>query len=155
MMLWESVGIALTSLRANKMRSFLTMLEIIIGVASLVTMVGVGAGAQTQVVEQIRSIGANVLMVVPGAAREGGIRKESGSRHTLTESDARAMATQLSQVQMAASSVRGSGQVVRGNKNWNTVVNGTTAQYFLVRDWNLDRGRYFSKSEKKAPEKLR
>src|SRR5215203_6119684 len=67
MMLLESFGIALRSLRANKMRSFLTMLGIIIGVASVITMVAVGAGAQTQVAQQIRSLGANVLMVIPGA----------------------------------------------------------------------------------------
>jgi putative ABC transport system permease protein len=153
MMLWESFGIALTSLRANKMRSFLTMLGIIIGVASLITMVGVGAGAQTKVAEQIRSVGANVLMVVPGTAREGGARKESGSGHTLTESDARAI-FKLPQVQVAAPSIRGAGQIVRGNKNWNTVVNGTTADYFIARDWNLARGRNFSKNEEEGAGKV-
>ena len=106
MMLLESFGIALRSLRANKMRSFLTMLGIIIGVASVITMVAVGAGAQTQVAEQIRSLGANVLMVMPGAARDGGVRQESGSRHTLTESDAAAIGSQLPQVQAAAPSIR-------------------------------------------------
>src|SRR5215218_6668966 len=117
MMLFESLGIALRSLRANKMRSFLTMLGIIIGVASVITMVAVGAGAQTQVAQQIRSLGANVLMIIPGAAREGGVRKESGSRHTLTESDAAAIRSQLPQVQAVAPSVRGNAQVVRGAKN--------------------------------------
>jgi hypothetical protein len=117
MMLIESFGIALRSLRANKMRSFLTMLGIIIGVASVITMVAVGAGAQTQVAEQIRSLGANVLMVVPGAARDGGVRRESGSRHTLTESDAAAIGSQLLQVQAAAPSIRGPHQIVRGGKN--------------------------------------
>src|ERR1043166_7953194 len=87
MMLWEAFGIALRSLRANKMRSFLTILGIIIGVASVITMVAVGAGAQTRVAEQIRSLGANVLMIIPGAAQEGGVRKERGTRHTLTEGD--------------------------------------------------------------------
>src|SRR5215213_4630596 len=119
MMFLESFGIALRSLRANKMRSFLTMLGIIIGVASVIAMVAVGAGAQTKVAEQICSLGANVLMVLPGAAR-GGVRKESGTRHTLTESDARAIATQLPVIQAAAPSVRGNAQVVRGAKNWNT-----------------------------------
>src|SRR4051794_29930458 len=94
MMLWESFGIALRSLRANKMRSFLTDAGTIIGVAFVIAMVAVAAGAQTKVAEQIRSLGANVLMVIPGAAREGGVRKESGTRHTLTESDARAIASE-------------------------------------------------------------
>jgi putative ABC transport system permease protein len=153
MMLWESFIIALTSLRANKMRSFLTMLGIIIGVASLITMVGVGAGAQTKIAEQIRSVGANVLMVVPGTAQTGGAREKSGSGHTLTESDARAI-LKLPQVQVAAPSVRGAGQIVRGNKNWNTIVNGTTADYFIARDWNLGRGRSFSKGEEAGAGKV-
>src|SRR5215218_3718072 len=154
MMLIESFGIALRSLRANKMRSFLTMLGIIIGVASVITMVAVGAGAQTQVAEQIRSLGANVLMVVPGAAREGGVRRESGSRHTLTESDAAAIGSQLPQVQAAAPSIRGPHQIVRGGKNWNTTVNGTTADYFVVRDWPLASGRPFSRAEEQGAGKV-
>jgi hypothetical protein len=154
MMLIESFGIALRSLRANKMRSFLTMLGIIIGVASVITMVAVGAGAQTQVAEQIRSLGANVLMVVPGAARDGGVRRESGSRHTLTESDAPAIGSQLLQVQAAAPSIRGPHQIVRGGKNWNTTVNGTTADYFVVRDWPLASGRPFSRAEEQGAGKV-
>ncbi|MFL5211434.1 MAG: ABC transporter permease [Microvirga sp.] len=154
MMLIESFGIALRSLRANKMRSFLTMLGIIIGVASVITMVAVGAGAQTQVAEQIRSLGANVLMVVPGAARDGGVRRESGSRHTLTESDAAAIGSQLPQVQAAAPSIRGPHQIVRGGKNWNTTVNGTTADYFVVRDWPLASGRPFSRAEEQGAGKV-
>src|SRR5215213_3452459 len=122
MMFLESFGIALRSLRANKMRSFLTMLGIIIGVASVVTMVAVGAGAQTRVAEQIRSLGANVLMVMPGVAWDGGVRRESGSRHTLTESDARELPIQIPQVQAASPTIRGSAQIVRGGKNWNTPV---------------------------------
>ena len=154
MMLIESFGIALRSLRANKMRSFLTMLGIIIGVASVITMVAVGAGAQTQVTEQIRSLGANVLMVVPGAARDGGVRRESGSRHTLTESDAAAIGSQLPQVQAAAPSIRGPHQIVRGGRNWNTTVNGTTADYFVVRDWPLASGRPFSRAEEQGAGKV-
>jgi putative ABC transport system permease protein len=153
MMLLESFGIALRSLRANKMRSFLTMLGIIIGVASVITMIAVGAGAQTQVAEQIRSLGANVLMIVPGAARDGGVRKESGSRHTLTESDARAVAS-LPQVQAAAPSIRGAQQIVRGAKNWNTTVNGTTTDYFVIRDWALGGGRLFSRAEEQGGGKV-
>ena len=154
MMLLESFGIALRSLRANKMRSFLTMLGIIIGVASVITMMAVGAGAQTQVAQQIRSLGANVLMVIPGAAREGGVRKESGSRHTLTESDAAAIRSQLPQVQAAAPAIRAAHQIVRGPQNWNTTVNGTTADYFVVRDWALSAGRQFSRTEEQGAGKV-
>src|SRR3954466_13985361 len=124
MMLWESFGIALRSLRANKMRSFLTMLGIIIGVASVITMVAVGAGAQTKVAEQIRSLGANVLMVIPGAARPAGVRKENGTRHTLTESDARARERELPMIQAVAPSLPGTAQVVGGGKKYGSLVNG-------------------------------
>lgn len=154
MMFVESLGIALRSLRANKMRSFLTMLGIIIGVASVITMVAVGAGAQTRVAEQIRSLGANVLMVLPGTAQDGGVRKESGSRHTLTESDAAAIASQLLTVRAAAPSIRAPHQIVHGARNWNTTVNGTTADYFAVRDWTLADGRHFSRSEEQGGGKV-
>jgi putative ABC transport system permease protein len=154
MMLLESLGIALRSLRASKMRSFLTMLGIIIGVASVITMVAVGAGAQTRVAEQIRSLGANVLMVMPGTAREGGVRKESGSRHTLTESDAVAIASQLPQVQAAAPSIRSAQQIVHADKNWNTTINGTTTDYFVIRDWAAAAGRQFSRAEEQGGGKV-
>jgi putative ABC transport system permease protein len=154
MMLWANVVIALRLLRANPMRSFLTMLGIIIGVASVIAMVAVGAGAQTQVTEQIRSLGANVLMVLPGAARQNGARLESGSRRTLTQADATAIARQIPQVRAAAPSVRANLQVVRANRNWNSVVNGTTADYFVIREWRLAAGRVFSSGEEDGAGKV-
>jgi putative ABC transport system permease protein len=154
MIFWESLCIALKSLRTNRMRSFLTILGIIIGVASLITMLAVGAGAQNKVAEQIRSIGTNVLLVQPGVARDGGVRKESGSGHTLTKTDAVAIATQLPQIQVAAPSIEGPGQLIRGSKNWSTGVNGTTVAYFIARDWKVDRGRYFSRDEEEGAGKV-
>jgi putative ABC transport system permease protein len=154
MMLWANVVIALRLLRANPMRSFLTMLGIIIGVSSVIAMVAVGAGAQTQVTEQIRSLGANVLMVLPGAARQNGARLESGSRRTLTQADATAIARQIPQVRAAAPSVRANLQVVRANRNWNSVVNGTTADYFVIREWRLAAGRVFSSGEEDGAGKV-
>jgi putative ABC transport system permease protein len=136
-------------LRANKLRSFLTMLGIIVGVASVITMVAVGAGAQTQIAEQIRSLGANVLMVQPGSAQEGGVRSGSGTRHTLGESDGRAIA-ELPGVVAASPSVRGVVQIVRGNRNWSTTVNGTTAEMFVIREWPLAAGRHFAPAEEAA-----
>src|SRR5215208_3627305 len=105
-------------------------------------------------VQQIRSLGANVLMVTPGAAREGGVRKESGSRHTLTESDAAAIRSQLPQIQAAAPAIRAAHQIVRGPRNWNTTVNGTTADYFVIRDWALSAGRQFSRTEEEGAGKV-
>jgi putative ABC transport system permease protein len=154
MMLWASIEIAWGALRANTLRSFLTMLGIIIGVASVIAMVAIGAGAETQVAEQIRSLGANVLMVEPGAARDGGLRKESGSAHTLTEGDALAIGAEIPQVQAAAPSIRAAFQVVREARNWNTTVNGTTGDYFAIRDWPLSAGRVFSGTEEERSGKI-
>lgn len=116
-------------------------------------MVAVGAGAQTQIAEQIRSLGANVLMVLPGAAREGGVRLKSGSRHTLTDMDAREISG-IRLVRAAAPSVRARAQIIRGNKNWNTTINGTSSDYFLIREWLVSSGRYFSLREEEGAGKV-
>jgi putative ABC transport system permease protein len=151
---WEAMRVALRALAANKLRSFLTTLGVVVGVAAVVTMLAVGAGAQSQIAEQIRSLGANVLMVTPGAARQGGVRGESGSRHTLTESDASAIASDVPQVAAAAPSVRGSFQIIRGNRNWHTTVNGTTAEMFFIREWPMAAGRAFSDQERQRAERV-
>jgi putative ABC transport system permease protein len=153
MMLIESFAIALRSLRANKMRSFLTMLGIIIGVASVITMVAVGAGAQTRVADQIRTLGSNVLMVIPGAARDEGARRESGTIHTLTTDDSVAIG-QIPEVRASAPSVRRSAQIVHADKNWNATVNGTTSDYFIIRDWALSSGRQFTTSDQDGAGKV-
>ena len=142
MMLRESFGIALRSLQANKTRSLLTMLGIIIGVASVVVMIAVGAGAQTRVAEQIRSLGANVLMVMPGTARSALSDEKAGLGTRLRRATRRLSRFQISEVQAAAPSIRGAAQVVRGGKNWNTTVNGTTADYFVIREWALDSAAF-------------
>lgn len=154
MSFFETLRIAFRSIGANRMRSALTMLGIIIGVASVVTMVAIGSGARTKVAEQIRSLGAHVLMVIPDAAREQGARQEAGSAQSLTESDAYAIATGLPTVAAAAPSIRGTFQLVAGNRNWRTTVNGTTEDYFLVREWALAEGRYFSAADTTAGEKV-
>ena len=150
----ESFKIATRSLMANKLRSALTMLGIIIGVASVVTMVAVGAGARTQIEEQIRSLGANVLMIMPEAAERDGVRRAGMSQRALVDGDATAIERQISTVSHAVSSVRQSYQLIAGNRNWWTTVNGTQTGYFAIREWPLDAGRYFSHQEQVAGEKV-
>ncbi len=130
------------------------MLGIIIGVAAVIAMVAVGAGAQVRVTEQIRTLGTNLLMVQPGAASEGGARRAGGTRHTLTEADAAAIGGGVPGVLVAAPSVRGTAQLVHGNRNWNTVVNGTRPDYFIAREWPLDKGRPFSAQETRTAAKV-
>jgi putative ABC transport system permease protein len=141
MMPLQAVRIALRSLRVNKLRSALTMLGIIIGVGAVITMVAVGAGAQARVAEQIQSLGSNLIIVLSGSVTSGGLRMGTGSQQTITEDDALAIGREVASVQVAAPSVRGTSQVVFGNLNWSTIVQGVTADYFEARDWLVASGR--------------
>jgi putative ABC transport system permease protein len=143
----ESLRIALRALRVNKIRSILTLLGIIVGVAAVVCMVSVGAGAQAQVSEKIRTLGANLLLVTPGAQDSGGIRLEAGTRHTLTEEDALAVRREMPLVQVAAPVLSRRTQIVAGNKNWATLVAGINPDYLIAREWPILSGRPFSTNE--------
>ncbi|PUB11099.1 ABC transporter permease [Yoonia sediminilitoris] len=150
----DILRIAIRSIASNRMRSALTMLGIIVGVASVVIMVALGSGARAMVVEQIRSLGAYVLMVLPGEASDQGVRQEAGTGQSLTQGDAEAIASALPTVAAAAPSVRGVFQIVSGNQNWRTTVNGTTGDYFFIREWALAEGRYFTDEETLAGAKV-
>ncbi len=140
-MLLQALRIALRSLRVNKLRTALTMLGIMIGVAAVIAMVSVGAGAQARVAEQIQSLGSNLIIVLSGSTTSSGIRLGHGSQLTITEDDAAAIAREVAAVQVAAPSSRGVAQVVYGNLNWSTQIQGVTADYFEARDWPVDAGR--------------
>jgi putative ABC transport system permease protein len=143
----ESWRIAWRALRANAMRSMLTALGIIVGVAAVVCMVSVGAGAQAQVSEKIRTLGANLLLIMPGAQTSGAVRMEAGTRHTLTEEDAAAIRRDLPAAQVAAPVLSRRAQVVAGNKNWSTLVAGINPDYLIAREWPIAQGRGFSADE--------
>jgi putative ABC transport system permease protein len=138
---WQSVRIAARALRVNKLRSVLTMLGIIIGVAAVIAMVAVGAGAQARVAEQIQSLGSNLIIVLPGSITASGIRLGTGTQQTISEDDAVAIAREIPLVQVAAPSVRGNAQVVYGNLNWATGIHGITADYAEAREWPVLEGR--------------
>jgi putative ABC transport system permease protein len=138
----QSARVALRALRVNKLRSALTMLGIIIGVGAVIAMVGVGSGAQARVAEQIQSLGSNLIIVLSGSTSAGGIRMGQGSQLTITEEDAAAIAREIPAVQASAPSMRGNAQVVYGNLNWATGIQGVTADYFEVREWTAVAGRY-------------
>jgi len=140
---WAAVRMALGALRVNKLRTALTMLGIIIGVAAVIAMVSVGAGAQGRIADQIRSMGSNLIVVFPGAQTSGGIRWGLGSQQTLTEEDARAIAVDVPSVEIASPMVRGSAQTVFGNLNWATAIQGTTPDYIDAREWGIANGRMF------------
>ncbi len=147
MKLLVNVRIALQALRVNRLRSTLTMLGIIIGVAAVIAMVAVGSGATARIQEQIRSIGSNIIIVLSGSVTSGGIRLGTGAAMTLTEDDAKAIATECPAVGLATASVRGGGQVVFGNTNWSTVIQGVTPEYLQIRDFTMQAGRPFTQQD--------
>ena len=145
--------IALRALAVNKLRSALTMLGIVIGVGAVIVMIAVGAGAQARVEEQIRALGSNLLLVMPGSTTAGGVRLGFGSGSTLTEDDVVAINRDLPEA-LAAPALRGSAQVVWGNSNWSTQIYGVTPEYLDVRQWPLASGRVFEAGEMQGAAKV-
>ena len=141
------IHIALNALRVNKMRSSLTMLGIIIGVAAVIAMVAIGSGAQARIQQQIASIGSNVIMVLSGSITSSGIRMGTGNAQTLSEDDAKAFARECPAVAAASPAVRGGQQVVYGNSNWATQILGTTPDYLPIRELVIDQGQTFTNAD--------
>jgi len=138
--------IALRALAVNKLRSALTMLGIVIGVGAVIVMIAVGGGAQARVEEQIRALGSNLLLVMPGSTTAGGVRMGFGSGSTLTEDDVAAINREIPEA-LGAPALRGSAQVIWGNANWSTQIFGVTPEYLDVRQWPLASGRSFEPGE--------
>jgi putative ABC transport system permease protein len=151
---WQHLGVALRALTISPLRSLLTILGIVIGVSAVIAMIAIGSAARAQIDEQIRSLGSNVLMVIPGAARAGGARLESGSSHTLTERDVAAILREVPLVIETGPVVWGTAQVVRGNRNWFGGIFGTAPGYFFVRDWPVVRGQPFTDHDVDANAKV-
>lgn len=143
----ESVRIATRALGANKLRSALTVLGIIVGVAAVVCMISIGAGAQAEVSEKIRTLGANLLLVLPGAQNSNGAKLESGTQPTLTEEDAAAIRRELTDVQVAAPLLSRPMPLVAANKNWMTLIAGINSDYLVAREWQVVNGRSFTDEE--------
>ena len=154
MNLYSAWKISYRSLRANRMRSILTMLGMVIGVSAVIAMVAIGAGANERIASQISSIGSNLLLVLPGSTTAGGLRSGFGSAPTLTMADARAIGRELSAVRLAAPSVRSTSPVVYGNQNWSTLIQGVTPEYFEIREYRLSEGRFFTQDEVDANSKV-
>ena len=144
----ESILIALEGLKSNKMRSILTMLGIIIGVGAVIAMVSIGMGVQEKVQSSIAGLGSNLLIVMPGSnAPPGTVRLAAGSNITLTNLDAKAVAKQVAGVNYVLPGVSSSYQVIYGNQNWKTTVQGTTPDFLTVRNFTMASGGFFSNSD--------
>jgi putative ABC transport system permease protein len=145
---------ALRALRRNKLRSALTMLGVVIGVGAVIVMVSIGQGASQAVREQIQSLGTNLLMVVPGATTSAGVRSGSGGVSTLTLQDAKAIAIECSAVSNVAWMKRQIAQVIQGELNWSTQIQGVSPGYFAVRDWPLESGAYFGNRDEETANRV-
>ena len=147
MLFTESVRIAVNALFANKLRSLLTMLGIIIGVGAVIAMVAVGMGVTQRVTDSIASLGSNMLIIRPGASMSGGLRGAAGSRTTLKYEDAVAIRKKVKDVNYVSPTVQKNYQVVYGNQNWNTSVSGVTQEYMSIRDLNVMTGSFITKDD--------
>jgi putative ABC transport system permease protein len=152
--LWESIRIALRMVTANPLRSALTMLGIVIGIAAVIAMVAIGSGAQQQVTNQIRSLGSNLVLVQPGSLNDGAVRLGAGRRVSLSQDDAVAIADEVTGVVVAAPALAGQVHVVHANRNWSTFIGGVTPDYLIARDWRVERGREFTSAEVNAGAKV-
>ncbi len=151
---FASLRIALRALMVNKMRSALTMLGIIIGVSAVIAMIAIGSGAKQRIAEQIASMGSNLLMVMSGSSTSGGFRGGAGTVPTLTVDDAKAIQTEIPAVKFVSPSITGVAQVVYGNQNWSTVINGTSPEMLEIRGWSLSSGRSFTQQENDGAAKV-
>ena len=145
MLFTELLKMAALSLIANKLRTLLTMLGIIIGVAAVIAMVSVGMGVKKNVVDSISRLGSNLLMVMPGSSNRGGVRGAAGI--TLTYDDAKAIKEKIKDVSYVSPTVQGSYQVVYGHENWNTTVTGVIPEYVDIQSMTLKSGLFFSEHD--------
>ena len=144
MLFSESFQMALTSLYANKMRSLLTMLGIIIGVGAVIALVSVGMGVRSNVTSSIASLGSNMLIVSPGSSNRGGVRGAAGSMQTLKYDDAKAIKDKIKNIDYVSPSVSSSYQIVYGNNNWKTSVHGVTPEFMSIRSLTIGYGSFVS-----------
>src|SRR5262245_60685672 len=142
----QTLLISLQSLSGNKLRSALTVLGIVIGVAAVIAMLGIGRGAQASITANITSIGTNLLFVRPGATQQGGVRTAQGSAGSLTLEDANALKS-VDGVSAVAPEVDGRVQVVYQGTNANTSLVGTTPDYAIARNANIDQGEFIVDSQ--------
>ncbi len=147
-------NIALRAIKANKMRSILTSLGIIIGVAAVIIMLAIGNGAQLTIQKEMKSMGSNLIMIRSGTSTSGGQRMGHGSQPTMKASDGNAIEEKIASIKIAAPVLNDVGQIVYGNANWSTSITGTDNRYFQIKEWDLAYGRYFSESDIKNAGKV-
>ena len=149
-----TLRIALRALARNKLRAFLTMLGIIIGVGAVIAMVAIGEGAKSTIRSQIASLGTNVLIILPGSNVQGGVRAGFGNVNTLIDGDARAMARELPSIAFASPVLRRQEQLVAGNLNWGSLAQGVAPEFQQIRDWQIESGRFLHEGDMDSAAKI-
>lgn len=148
------IRIAARSLSKNKLRTFLTMLGIIIGVASVIAMLAIGEGSKQNIKASIASLGTNSIMIFPGAVNQGGVRMEAGSSANLKREDAEAILARCPLIESVSPLVRTGAQIIIGSQNWRTIVIGVLTDYFSIRNLNVVSGTYFSSTDDRTAAKV-
>jgi putative ABC transport system permease protein len=150
----RTARLALRALRRNKLRSSLTGLGIIIGVAAVVAMVAIGNGARASIESKVSSLGQNLLLVFAGSSRGGGVNGGLGSASTLTLADAEAMGKEVPDVIAVSPEVRTAGQAIANGRNWSTQISGESAQYLSIRSWDVAAGTMFTDRDVRTAAKV-
>jgi putative ABC transport system permease protein len=151
---WQTALIALRALRRNKMRSLLTALGIIIGVASVVTMVALGNGAQARITSQVSALGQNLLTVFAGSKKSGGVNSGLGSASAITLADAEAVQREVPDVAAVSPEVSVTAQAIANGRNWSTTVIGESPAYLKIRNWKVAAGSMFNESDLRSSAKI-
>jgi putative ABC transport system permease protein len=146
--------VATDSIRKNTMRTLLTMLGIVIGVAAVIVMVAIGQGATTRIEEQVKSLGTNMLVITPGASAAGGVSQGAGTFNRLTIEDAEKLQREATLVSAVSPVIFTRTQVIGGEGNWRTSINGVAANYAIIRDWPTLYGAFFSDDDQRASRKV-
>jgi len=144
---FQVLRVAIRALLRNKLRSFLTTLGVIIGVAAVIAMVAIGEGAKARVADAFASMGSNILIVLSGSTTTGGTRGGFGSLPTLTWDDLKAIRTECSAVRYATPQLRGSASVISEDQNWGTTIYGISPEFFAIKDWPVANGTSISQSD--------
>src|SRR5512144_2752855 len=146
--------VASQSILKNKLRTMLTMLGIVIGVGAVIVMVAVGHGAQSQIESQIKGLGTNLILVMPGSAQQGGVSQGAGAFNRLTVEDADKVKQQATLLAGVSPVISTRAQVIGGTGNWRTMINGVSPDFLTIRDWSVSSGEAFTDADVKASRKV-
>lgn len=152
--MFEVFRTAVSSLWANKMRSMLTMLGVVIGVGAVIAMIAIGNGASIQMEGVISSMGSNMIFIRPGAPNSGGVRQSAGSGASLTLSDIKAIEEECWSIEEVAPQVSTNSQLIYENRNWPSQVIGTTPGFFTIRDFQVLAGRLLDEEDERSAAKV-